>query len=120
LDYITVDPDFFAGNSVARYRTLEQCRGFLGRMMGRSYSQKIANVAGVSCWGAFPGTYSSYEKEVPLPVLSVLRTGSGNGRDFAPYLRLITQSLGLAADPRGRGFVEFFPQTLQHQSVASP
>lgn len=87
LDYITVDPDFFAGNSVALYRTLEQCRGFLRRMMGRSYSQKIANVAGVSCWGAFPGTYSSYEKEVPLPVLSfsgpVQETGGTSRLIFA-------------------------------------
>jgi hypothetical protein len=114
LDYLATDPEFFAGNSDTLSRSLAQCRAFLQRRVRASYSQKIANVTGVSCWGAFPGTYSTYEQDVPLPVLSIRRNGSGKGRDLAPYLRFITNSLGLDEDRMGRGFIEFCPQRPEY------
>jgi hypothetical protein len=104
------DPDFFASESPTVTRSLAQCQAFLRRRASASYSQKIANAAGVRCWGAFPGTYSSYEQGVPFPVLFIGRGVPGYKKDFAPHLRFVTRSLGLTEDVMGRGFVEFLPR----------
>jgi hypothetical protein len=110
------DPGFFAGDAPAVRRSLAQCQAFLRRGAIASYSQKIANAAGVACWGAFPGTYSSYEQNVPFPVLFICRGVPGYKKDFTPHLRFVTQSLGLAEDVMGRGFVEFLPRRPRRSS----
>ena len=104
------DPEFFGNDSLTVCRSLAQCQAFLRRRAIASYSQKIANAAGVRCWGAFPGTYSSYEQGVPFPVLFIGRGVPGYKKDFAPHLRFVTRSLGLTEDFMGRGFVEFLPR----------
>ena len=77
------DHGFFGSNSPTVTRSLARCQACLRRRANASCSQKIANIAGVGCWGAVPGTYSSYAQGVPFPVLFIGRGVPGNRKDFA-------------------------------------
>jgi len=109
IQYRTTDPAFFGDELPKVSRSLAQCQAFLHRRKNVSYSQKIADVAGVRCWAAFPGTSSSYEKDVPFPVMSVRKALTESGIDLTSYLRFINVCLGYVGDSKERGFIEFAP-----------
>jgi hypothetical protein len=108
-NYRATHPEFFFDELPTTRRSLAQCQAFLHRCKQSSYSQKIADVAGVGCWAAFPGTSSDYEQDVPFPVMSVRKHWIETERDIVPRLRFIKLSLGYVEDPMRRGFIEFKP-----------
>ena len=113
--FFDVDPVFFPGRAangefpLTFDRTLEQIKSFFFGRLSETYCNAIAQAAQVPCFGALPGTYSDYERNVTDPVMVVPTSKPPYADDFTRSIRFYTTYVGSTLDPEGRSYGRFEP-----------
>ncbi|HEU5280349.1 MAG TPA: hypothetical protein VFU26_15775, partial [Gaiellaceae bacterium] len=113
--FFHVDPDFFPARGadgefpLTFDRTLAQVKNFFFARLSETYCNSLAQAAQVPCFGALPGTYSDYERNVSDPVMVVPTAKPPYADDFTRSIRFYTTYVGARLDPEGRSYGRFDP-----------
>jgi len=108
-------PSFFPAQrsdgtfALSFHRSLNDIKDLCRLMIDLSYCKKIATATQRRCFGALPGTYSDYEKQVRLPLMLVPRKIPPYSDNFGMYLNFYRKHMGVSLDPEGRGYGEHLP-----------
>jgi hypothetical protein len=113
-DYFQVDNDFFprplslSTRNIEIKKTLGEIKSYLQSRCNAAYSKQIALASGVKCFGALPGTYSSFETGTRLPLL-VITKNNIQSENFVAQIDFYQNYLNMEIDPEGRGYGAFLP-----------
>ncbi|HEU4971395.1 MAG TPA: hypothetical protein VFT35_05710 [Gaiellaceae bacterium] len=113
--FFDVDPVFFPvrgadGQFPLTFdRTLQQVKDFFFGRLSQTYCNALAQAAQVPCFGALPGTYSDYERDVADPVMVVPTSRPPYADDFTRSIRFYTTYVGSTLDPEVRSYGRFDP-----------
>jgi hypothetical protein len=108
-------PSFFPARrsdgtiALSFHRSLNDIKDLCQRMIDNSYCKRIATATQRRCFGALPGTYSDYEKQVRLPLMLVPQRMPPYSDNFGRYLNFYRKHMGASLDPEGRGYGEHLP-----------
>ena len=91
------------------YRSFKEIKDLCQLMIDLGYCKRIATATNRKCYGALPGTYSDFEKNVALPLMLVPTKHPPYDDNFWQYLNFYKKHMGVALDPEGRGYGEHTP-----------
>jgi hypothetical protein len=90
-------------------RTFAEIKAFFAKVVSLTYCHVLALVSNVPCFGAFPGTYSDYEKGVSLPLMVVPTKVPPYSDNFIRSIQFYATYLGLAVDAEDRHYGRYDP-----------
>lgn len=111
------DTTFFPAKQKGKYptkftRTFKQIKEFFQRGLDDTYFVAAANATSVPCYGALPGTYSTYEdndRSIKNPLMRIPTANPPYADDFTRHIKFYTNYLKVTPDPEQRGYGRFDP-----------
>lgn len=113
--YYPTETLFFPGkDNAGKYpltfdRSFFEVKSFFWLGAENTYARVAATTAGVPCYSALLGTYSTYETGVKLPLMLIPTKVPPYGDNFTNYISFYTTHLGATTDPESRGYGVYPP-----------